>query len=85
MTQDEGMTKRRRRLALSTALLLAGLATTAGVLSTCTPTTHGAVAAELGAARPTADLEATVDEPGPVTVETVIGADWRSNAPASST
>jgi N-acyl homoserine lactone hydrolase len=76
MTQDEGMTKRRRRRALSTALLLAGLATTAGVLSTCTPTTHGAVAAELGAARPTADLEATVDEPGPVTVETVIGADW---------
>jgi N-acyl homoserine lactone hydrolase len=76
MTQDEAMTNRRRRLALPTALLVAVLATTAGVLSTCTPTTHGTVAAELGVARTTADLESVVDEPGPVTVETVVGADW---------
>ncbi|MDB5216402.1 MAG: Beta-lactamase-like protein [Myxococcaceae bacterium] len=76
MAHGEGMTKRRRRLALSSVVLLAGLATTGGVMTTCTPTTHGAVASDLGVARTTADLESVVDEPGPVAAETVVGADW---------
>ena len=48
----------------------------AGALTTCTPTSHGSAASELGVVRTTAELESVVDEPGPVTVETVIGADW---------
>jgi glyoxylase-like metal-dependent hydrolase (beta-lactamase superfamily II) len=42
----------------------------------CHPTSHASTPAALGQARSTADLEAVVDQPGPLTVETVIGADW---------
>lgn len=41
------------------------------------PTTHPVEPAGLGEARSAADLEAVVDEPGPVTVETVAAADWQ--------
>ncbi|MBI2390485.1 MAG: MBL fold metallo-hydrolase [Deltaproteobacteria bacterium] len=39
-------------------------------------TSHEARPATLGVARTTADLEALVDVPGPLTVESVVGADW---------
>lgn len=42
----------------------------------CATTSHGEAPATLGARAPTAPLEAVIDEPGPVTVETVIGAEW---------
>lgn len=41
------------------------------------PTTHPTTPAALGEARSSADLEAVVDQPGPVTVETVTAADWQ--------
>lgn len=43
----------------------------------CSATTHPEAPASLGAAAATSSLEALVDEPGPLTVETVIGADWQ--------
>lgn len=66
------MTK-RKLLLLSLAGVLAGVV---GSLSACRPTSHEAVAAPLGTPRSASDLEAIVDVPGPVEVETVIGADW---------
>src|SRR4051812_9069033 len=67
------MKTRTRIVALASAAAIAALAAT---LAGCRPTTHATSAADLGAARPTSDLEAVVDEPGPITVETVVGADW---------
>jgi glyoxylase-like metal-dependent hydrolase (beta-lactamase superfamily II) len=43
----------------------------------CLPSSHSAVAANLGVPRSAAALEAVVDQPGPVQVETVVGADWQ--------
>ncbi len=40
------------------------------------PTSHRAVPSSLGLARPFAALEAVVDVPGPVMVETIVGGDW---------
>lgn len=57
---------------LTAALTLVLAAETAA----CAPTTHAVAPANLGVARSTADLEAVVDQPGPITVETVVGADW---------
>jgi N-acyl homoserine lactone hydrolase len=65
--------KTRTRLA-ALALLAAAAGTLA--LSGCHPTTHATTSADLGVARATSELEAVVDEPGPITVETVVGADW---------
>jgi N-acyl homoserine lactone hydrolase len=42
----------------------------------CSPTSHLASPASLGGARPSPDLEAVVDEPSPVRLETVVAADW---------
>lgn len=42
----------------------------------CHPTSHPVTAADLGQARSGAAMEAVIDQPGPVTVETVTGADW---------
>jgi glyoxylase-like metal-dependent hydrolase (beta-lactamase superfamily II) len=42
----------------------------------CAATTHPDVPARLGAPAPSSSLEAIVDTPGPVEVETVVGADW---------
>jgi glyoxylase-like metal-dependent hydrolase (beta-lactamase superfamily II) len=38
---------------------------------------HGAVAARLGRPSSTSALEAVMDAPGPITVETVVGATWQ--------
>ena len=68
--------KMRRRFLAPLVTVALGLAATAGALTTCTPTNHPSAPADLGIARTAADLERVVDEAGPVTVETVIGADW---------
>ncbi|APR81774.1 Beta-lactamase-like protein [Minicystis rosea] len=61
------------------AALLAALALSTVAVAACQPfrVTHHAVApAAIGVARSSVDLAAVTDEPGPVTVETVVGADW---------
>lgn len=67
----------RRHIKLAAAALGCGLL--AALLFTgCSTTTHHPDApASLGAPAATSSLEAVVDAPGPVTVETVIGADWQ--------
>src|SRR4051812_17991643 len=55
-----------------------------GLLLTCLgiagsrrkPTDHTVTASSLGVASRSGALEAVIDQPGPVTVETVVGADW---------
>src|SRR5215475_4759054 len=54
-------------LALSSILSLAG----------CASTSHVTAPATLGIERPEASLEAVVDEPGPISVETVVSATWQ--------
>ncbi len=68
--------KTRRRFLAPLLTAAFALAAAGGALTTCTPTSHRSAPADLGTARTAADLERVVDEPGPVTVETVIGADW---------
>lgn len=68
MAHLEGMKTARTVLALLTVTTL-----TAG----CSATSHVESAAALGAPARSASLEAVVDEPGPLTVETVVGADWQ--------
>lgn len=45
-------------------------------LAGCASTSHSTAAATLGVARSSSTLEAVVDEPGPMTVETVVEAEW---------
>lgn len=45
-------------------------------LSGCAATTHATQPATMGAARRSADLEAVIDVPGPVEVETVVSTEW---------
>lgn len=59
-------------LALGALLALAALSALVGFR----PTTHPSVAARLGSASSTAAIEAVLDQPGPLRVETVHGADW---------
>jgi glyoxylase-like metal-dependent hydrolase (beta-lactamase superfamily II) len=66
--------KTSRRIALAAAAVLAAAALVPFV--PMRPTSHAAVPSALGTPRSGADMEAMVDVPGPVTVETVIGADW---------
>jgi N-acyl homoserine lactone hydrolase len=40
------------------------------------PTSHAVEPASIGVLRASSALEQVVDEPGPITVETVVGADW---------
>jgi N-acyl homoserine lactone hydrolase len=57
---------------------LLALAVCASALPLAAPaqTSHHVVPSSLGVARPLAALEAVVDVPGPVVVETVTGGDW---------
>jgi glyoxylase-like metal-dependent hydrolase (beta-lactamase superfamily II) len=62
-------------------LLLAALAIVAGStallpLARSRPTTHAVTEAPLGTPTDAATLESTLDEPGPIEVETIVGADW---------
>src|SRR5690349_9515139 len=64
---------------LRTAAVAAALVALSATAVACFPprvTSHAVEPAAMGAAARTADLEAVVDEPGPVTIETVVGADW---------
>jgi glyoxylase-like metal-dependent hydrolase (beta-lactamase superfamily II) len=49
----------------------------AALLAACSPTTHAVTPAALGTFHSAAALEAVVDQPGPIVVETVVGADWQ--------
>jgi glyoxylase-like metal-dependent hydrolase (beta-lactamase superfamily II) len=64
----------RRRIAIAAFLSVGVVA--AAPLAACTPTSHAVLPSTFGTARSSTDLESVVDLPGPVTVETVIGADW---------
>ena len=68
-----GMNHPRRAAAFALAI---SAVVTGASLSACRPTSHATAPSALGVARPSAELDAIVDEPGPVRVETVIGADW---------
>jgi N-acyl homoserine lactone hydrolase len=74
-------TPRRRRRLVIAALSLAALVgvTTSAALVGRASTSHPVAPASLGVARTSASLEDVVDVPGPVTVETVVGADWEVN------
>jgi glyoxylase-like metal-dependent hydrolase (beta-lactamase superfamily II) len=65
-------TTRLPALAFVALTSVAALAAPTGCASTGHPTTPAA----LGVARTGASIEAVVDEPGPVTVQTVVAADW---------
>src|SRR5665811_522319 len=54
------------------SIVAAVLALAAG----CTASTHAARPAAIGVASSAAAMEALIDRPGPVEVETVVGADW---------
>jgi glyoxylase-like metal-dependent hydrolase (beta-lactamase superfamily II) len=56
----------------ASALLLASTLGIAG----CTSTGHPTAPASLGVSRPSSSLEAVVDAPGPITVETIVTAEW---------
>lgn len=60
----------------SLSLSFAAALSLTGALLGCRPTSHAVAPAHLGVVRSTADLEAVLEEPGPVSVETVTGADW---------
>jgi N-acyl homoserine lactone hydrolase len=62
---------------LRSSLLAAGSLALSLSAAACAPTTHAVAPSTIGVPRSTADLAAVVDEPGPVTVETVVGADWQ--------
>lgn len=57
-------------------LLTALPITLAVALTGCSASTHAVAPAHLGVVGSGVDLEADLDQPGPVTVETVIAADW---------
>jgi glyoxylase-like metal-dependent hydrolase (beta-lactamase superfamily II) len=61
---------------LCRSLSVAASLALAPALAGCAASGHPAVAAALGAPRPSASLDAVVDQPGPLTVETVVGAAW---------
>ena len=68
--------KRRTRTLLLAAAQLCVSGATAALALRSRVTTHEARPASLGVARATSELDALVDVQGPLTVETVVGADW---------
>ena len=66
---------RRSRFIAVFALATVGAATLA--VTTWPSSRHAAEAAHLGVPSSTAALEAVIDQPGPLTVETVASADWQ--------
>src|SRR4051794_19833497 len=55
---------------------LLSLSLSLGLVACSHPTSQPRLPAGFGVPRPTSALEAVVAQPGPVTVETVVGADW---------
>jgi N-acyl homoserine lactone hydrolase len=66
------MKSTRAPFALALVSVLASLTGGAG----CAATSHPTAPATLGVARASSALETVVDLPGPITVETVVAADW---------
>lgn len=64
------------RARLSTLALSIPFALAAFAASGCAATSHDAAPTTLGVPSSTQSLDAVIDRPGPVTVETVVGADW---------
>ncbi len=60
----------------SFASAFVSLIAAAAFLGGCAATTHDTTPTALGVQRPAATLEAVVDQPGPVAVETVVAARW---------
>ncbi len=48
-----------------------------GALSGCAATSHPTTPVSLGVARAASSLEAVVDQPGPITIDTVVAAEWQ--------
>lgn len=69
------MKPRTLKILLATATLLLGSVAAAAAVGT-TPTDKPVAPATLGVARPFDRLAAVIDEPGPITLETVVAADW---------
>jgi N-acyl homoserine lactone hydrolase len=63
--------------ATKSCIALAGSLVAAAALTGCLPSSHPVTPGTLGVPRSSAELEAALREPGPVTVETVVGADWQ--------
>ncbi len=61
---------------MNTAKTLSALALVVASLSGCSATTHPVCSATVGTTRPPSSLETQVDEPGPLTVDTVVSATW---------
>src|SRR4051794_23561719 len=66
--------KRTHLALLGLGILTASVATRAAI--GFQPTSHAAERTELGAQSSWEAMESVIDEPGPVTVETIVGADW---------
>ena len=73
MTHIRGM-KRMHIVSLGLGIVTIAAASRAAV--GFRPTTHAVEAADLGVASSSDAMESVIDTPGPVTVETVVGADW---------
>ncbi|MBR0858961.1 MBL fold metallo-hydrolase [Bradyrhizobium liaoningense] len=72
--------KRQQKMRKNIMLRKSGLsvigALTIVALSACTQTSHSTKPANLGKAISSAAMEALIDQPGPIELETVVGADW---------
>ena len=66
--------KRIHYVLIGLGVLTAGVAARAAV--GFQPTSQAVEASPLGTASDASALEAVIDQPGPITVETVVGADW---------
>src|SRR5689334_9152147 len=53
------------------------VSTLVALLSGCAVSTHSTQTSTLGVPRSSEDLLAVIDQPGPVTLETVASADWQ--------
>jgi N-acyl homoserine lactone hydrolase len=86
VTTQQTSSGARRRCGLATCavkrgsrdLVLAGIVTTAVMAASvgCAASSHATRPAALGVPRSSAEMEALIDRPGPVEIETVVGADW---------
>ncbi len=65
----------RKRLVIGLAIVF-GLVGCGAAASSCSYTTHAVEPSKLGVASRSSSLEEVVMTPGPVTVETVVAADW---------
>jgi glyoxylase-like metal-dependent hydrolase (beta-lactamase superfamily II) len=64
------------RLAARFAFVALTAASALSAFPGCASTSHATTPAALGVARSGASIEAVVDQPGPVTVQTVVAAEW---------